>query len=316
MTSLAWIDADAVRQYLPMAELIERLREALASDAMAPERQIYRTSETASLLVMPAWNCAGELGTKLVQVDTARARAVEALYILHHAKAPGAFTALDGAMLTARRTAALSALGADILAMPKASRLLLVGTGTLIPHLLEGYSAIRSLSHVAIWGRNFAKAEALASKLSSGDLRPVAVNDLDAAIGDADMVCCATSSSAPLVKGSCLNPGTHLNLLGAFRPDMSEADPQAFTRAEIYVDSYDGVLAEAGDFLDAIAAGAVNRDDITAQLSEMCQPDFRLPSYDEERITLFKSVGLSLADLAAAQLVMEGFKRNVPQAQQ
>lgn len=315
MTSLAWIDADAVRECLPMAELIGHLRKALAGDATAPERQIYRTSETASLLVMPAWDTAGELGIKVVQVDTARERAVEALYILHHAQTPGAFTALDGAMLTARRTAALSALGADMLARPDASRLLLVGTGTLSPHLLEAYSAIRSLSHVAIWGRNFARAEALAGKLARDHMQPVAVSDLDAAIADADMICCATSSSAPLIKGDCLNPGTHLNLVGAFRPDMSEADPQAFARAEIFVDSYDGVLAEAGDLLDAIAAGAVSRNDITAQLSEMCHPDFRMPSHDEARITLFKSVGLSLADLAAAQLVMDRVEQNVRQAQ-
>ena len=284
-----------------MRPLVETLRAAFRADIVAPERAVHELGPGASLLVMPAWRDRGSFGVKLVDVDTTRKPAVRACYVL--SDATGVRALFDGAMLTARRTAAASALAADCLARPGARRLLVIGTGTLVPHLVEAHAAVRGIEEVGIWGRTPARAERLAATLAAQGYTAKVVASLPDAVASADVISVATTSTAALVHGADLSPGTHVDLVGAFRPDMCEADPEAFRRARVVVDTRVGALAEAGDLLQAIAAGAINAADIVADLSDLCRSGVAARD-DAGTITLFKSVGTALEDLACAEFVL------------
>ena len=181
----------------------------------------------------------------------------------------------------------------------------MVGAGALAPHMVRAHAAVRPIEAVAVWNRTPAKAEALAAALAAEGFAAEAVRDLEAAVRAADVVSCVTMSTEPVVRGAWLAPGTHLDLVGAFRPTMRESDDEAVRRAEVFVDTRAGALAEAGDIVRAIEGGALAEAEIRADLFDLgrgAHPGRR--SADE--ITLFKSVGTALEDLAAARLVVEG----------
>jgi ornithine cyclodeaminase len=291
--------------------LIERLRQAFRAGAAVPIRQQYALGDAgqpATLLLMPAWRLGGPIGVKVVTVMPGnRARdlpTVQASYLLLDG-ATGALRALiDGDELTRRRTAAASALAASFLARHDARRLLMVGAGALAAHLVRAHAAIRPISDVAIWNRTPARARALAGELSRTDLAARAVDDLAAAVAAADIICCATASPRPIIRGDWLRPGQHLDLVGGFTPLMREADDTAMRRSRIFVDSRVGGLAEAGDIVDPLRRGVIGEGDVAGDLFELCRGDCagrRSPA----DITLFKSVGHALEDLAAAELVAE-----------
>jgi ornithine cyclodeaminase len=167
------------------------------------------------------------------------------------------------------------------------------------------------LQEVAVWGRNAAAARALAESLALEGLPAVAVQDLSSAAQAADIVCCATTATAPVVQGSWLRAGTHLDLVGAFRPHMREVDDAAVLRARIVVDG-PGALVEAGDLVQPLASGCITRAQVAGDLADLLCG--RLPARPElpqdtsqdpsQDLSLFKSVGMALQDLAAAQAVL------------
>jgi ornithine cyclodeaminase len=163
---------------------------------------------------------------------------------------------------------------------------------------------VRPISHVAIWGRAGDKAEQLAQVLSRTGLQVTATTDLAASVAEADIVSCATLSERPLVSGKWLKPGAHLDLVGGFTPVMREADDVAVRRARVFVDTRGGALAEAGDIVQPIKAGIITAADVLADLFDLCAGRHAGRGGADE-ITLFKSVGTALEDLAAAQLVAE-----------
>jgi ornithine cyclodeaminase len=209
---------------------------------------------------------------------------------------------LDGEELTLRRTGAASALASRYLSAPDASRLTMVGTGQLAPHLIESHACVRPIRDVRIWGRRAERANAVAASLSRPQLRVEAVEDLEAAVRWADIVSCATLSQQPLVRGAWLRAGQHLDLVGAFNPQMCEADDEALARAELYVDTRVGALAESGEIIGAIQRGVIDSKAVRAELSELASGRF-MRSHSAA-ITLFKSVGTALEDLAAAELAI------------
>ncbi len=256
----------------------------------------------AALLLMPAWSDRA-LGVKLVTVmpdNGARGLpAVHAQYLLFDRTTGAPLAVIDGEMLTVRRTAAASALASEYLSRPDSARLLMVGAGALAPHLIEAHCAVRPIRAVAIWNRTHATAEALAARLTRPGRPVAAVADLDRAVAEADIVSCATLSKAPLVRGALLRPGTHVDLVGGFRPDMREADDETVRRAAIHVDTRDGALAEAGDLTQPIAAGVIGPEAVRGDLADLCRGAIAGRRSAGE-ITLFKSVGTALEDLAAA----------------
>jgi alanine dehydrogenase len=210
---------------------------------------------------------------------------------------------LDGSELTRRRTAAASALAARELAREDASSLLVVGTGKLAPMVIEAHAAVRPITRVCIWGRNPEKARQLAAAYADR-FETEAVTDLEAAAREADLISCVTLSTEPLIRGEWLATGTHLDLIGAFRPNMRETDGECLRRGEVFVDTFAGARGEAGDIHQAIDEGAFDFDEIRADLAELLLAKQPGRSSDDA-ITVFKSVGASLEDLAAAIEVWE-----------
>ena len=177
----------------------------------------------------------------------------------------------------------------------------MVGAGALAPYLIEAHAAIRPLTDVLIWNRTPERAEALAARFAGRAYAVRVTTDLEAAVRAADAIVCATLSSEPLVHGAWLKAGAHLNMVGAFTPQMRECDDEAVTRARLYADTREGVLKEAGDFVLPIEAGVIDRGDIVGDLASLCRGEAPGRRSAEE-ITLFKSVGMALQDLAAARL--------------
>jgi len=282
------------RAALPFELLIEALRSAFAAGGKVPERHHHALPGGATLLLMPAWD-ERLLGTKLVTVHPANpARglpAVHSLYLLASAETGQPLLLLDGGELTARRTAAVSALAGSYLAPPGPLRMLLVGAGRVGSLLPRAWREVREITEVAVWNPTPARAELLAAELAAEGLPARPAGALADEAGMADLVSCATLAAEPLIQGAWLRPKAHLDLVGSFRPTMREADEQAVAQAAVWVDS-PAALAEAGE----LAGLAV--DDIAGMLAELCRG--AVPA--SARRTLFKSVGTALADLAAARL--------------
>jgi alanine dehydrogenase len=299
--------ADEVHAALPWADLADVIEEAfIADDTNAPLRHAHEVQGDGTLLLMPAWSNAA-LGVKLVTVmPGAAARGagtVQASYLLmdRHTGVPIAL--LDGEALTLRRTAATSALAAQQLARPDAQRLLIVGTGRLAPWLARAHVALQpDLVQVHVWGRDVDKAEDVVETLRDEGIDAEVAIDLRAAVESADVISCATTSREPLVMGAWLQPGAHLDLVGGFRRDMREVDDAAVLRSRVFVDTYAGALAEAGDLTQPIERGVITRGHVLGELAQLLRGEVRARVADTD-ITLFKSVGTALEDLAAAVLV-------------
>lgn len=297
------MDRAAVAAALPWAPLMQALRRVFAEGCEAPLRHRHPLPGDAMLLLMPAWSAGGFTGVKIVHVNPGNAAlgrpAVNAAYLLSDALTGEPRALLDGGELTDRRTAATSVLAAQFLARPDSCRLLIYGAGRVAAALAECYASAFPLTDIAIASRSGASAEALAGRLAAHGLPARATRAPDPA--GADIIACATLATEPLVHGAALRPGTHLDLVGAYRAGMREADGAALASATLVVDTRAGAMAEAGDILAAIAEGAIGQDHAVAELAELCRgahPGRRRAG----EITAFKSVGWAGEDLAAAVL--------------
>lgn len=307
MTAL--IGHAALEAALDWPGLITQLRDWYRDSAVqAPERQVLSIAQPdgseASLLIMPAWVPGQSIGVKVVTFLPANATkgrpTINAGYLLFDGETGQMQAALDGDALTARRTAAASALAADYLARQDAKDLLVVGTGQLSQAVAAAHCALRSYTSVSIWGRSTAKAEAVAAELVAEGLPARAVEDLEAACRTADVVSTVTASTQPIILGSWLKPGSHLDLIGAFKGDMRESDDLAISQAELFVDLRAGASL-AGDIAQPLDAGVITPEHIRADLAELCQGTHPGRTDDSAR-TVFKSAGMALQDLAAANL--------------
>jgi ornithine cyclodeaminase len=296
--------------------LIDALRRGFRSGVTAPIRQHHTIKgsgeSAATLLLMPAWTEADRdgdfLGVKIVSVYPGNAvRSLPSIfgtYLLMDGASGAPLAVIDGQALTLRRTAAASALAASYLAREDGSRLVMVGAGALAPYLIRAHASVRPIKLVQIWNRNAGKAAELATIFSRESYRVEATDDLEAAARNADIISCATLSSEPLVRGELLNQGVHLDLVGAFTPAMRETDDEAVRRARVYVDTRAGALKEAGDIVQPIASGVIAESDIVGDLIDLCRGKVRGRQSADE-ITLFKSVGSAIEDLAAARSAYE-----------
>lgn len=275
-------------------------------------------SPDAMLLLMPAWTrgASSHLGIKVVTVfpDNGK-RALPSIYgqyLLLDGTTGQTVAMLDGTMLTKRRTACASGLASRYLSRSDARRLLMIGTGALAPELIRVHAKVRPIEEVAIWGRRPERAESLAKELARSLPqalgRPIAIRavpDRQRAVASSDIVSCATLSKTPLVEGDWLSAGQHIDLVGAYTPAMRESDDKAVQRARVYVDTRAGALKEGGDIVQPLANGTIGEAHVIGDLYELArgQRSGRTPS-DSTSITLFKSVGAALEDLAAAELAV------------
>ncbi len=306
------ITAPELRSVLHYRMLIERLRQAYRAGCEAPERIQYPVAtwgeHDAALALGPAWQRGLALGLRVETSFPDNPKrdlpTVNATYLLYCGKTGVLRAILDGRALAIHRAAAVSALAASYLARPDADRLLVVGTGALAPHLIEAHAVVLPLRQVLVWGRDRAKAEKLAQRYRRGPFKVTATDDLPGAVAGAHVICCATSADRPLIQGEWLAPGAHLGLSGGVSPDMREACDETIRRARVFIDSRDHAGRRAGDILDPIANGTLAPADIAGDLFDLTRGERGGRRYYDQ-ITLFKSVGTPVEDLAAAGLAVE-----------
>ena len=293
--------------------MLAALDAMLKDDVAAPLRAHHSIDvpgePTASLLLMPAWRSGRRIGVKLVTVFPGNAqrneRAVAAVYVLFDAQNGVPLALFDGEEITARRTAGASAYAANRLARADARHLVMVGSGRLARGLIDAHSHVRPIERVSLWSRTPEHAQAAAAAMANDGLPVTAVRNLERAAREADIVSCATLSTAPIVLGAWLTPGVHLDLVGAFKANMRETDDAALAHADlIVVDQRAAVLAEGGDIAQAIKSGVIGAADIAADLADLARGAHPGRTRDDQ-VTVFKSVGFALEDLAAAEAVFD-----------
>lgn len=303
---------------LTPADVVDALADAFACHAerrtLVPPRTALPVTDDGVLIVMPAAMTTtadgdGALGTKIVTFYAGnRARGcatIHGMYTLMERSTGQPLALVEGTYLTALRTGAASALAARYMARPDAHRVVCFGAGVQAEFQLRCLAAVRPLRDIAVVGRDATRAHAFAKRMSEALGIPVSVaDDSRGAAKQADIVTCATTSPTPVLQGSDLAPGTHVDLVGAFTPRTREVDSEAVRRARVAVDSYAGALEEAGDVLIPMTEGLIDRGHVVAELSELVTGAKRGRTRDDE-ITMFKSVGFALEDLAAARLAYD-----------
>jgi len=301
------LSADDVARLGAYRDIVEALRKGFCAGIETPVRHHHDISNVSTLLLMPAWSkeWAG-LKTVVFKSDNAAQGlpTIQASYLLISQKTGETVAMMDGGEITRRRTAAASALAADYLARKDASTMTLVGAGALGPHFVHAHAAVRPIKRVFINSRTQAKAEALAADLARAGFQAHVVSDLETAVRQSDIVTCVTTSTAPIVRGQWLKPGTHVDLAGAFKPTMRETDGDVVARASVYVDTHDGALAEAGDLLQARDEGKFDFARVKGDLAALCGGTVKGRETAEE-ITLFKSAGTAIEDLATAIMLYQ-----------
>jgi ornithine cyclodeaminase len=314
--TLPFFTAEDIRRALPMREAIEAMRAAFIAfsegRAHIPQRLSISIPEQEGItLVMPGYVPPDALGLKVVSVfprNPARGLpTLSALVVMLDPETGAPAALLDGAFLTAWRTGAASGLATDLLARPDAESLALIGAGAQARTQLLAVAAVRSLRRVRVYSRTPARAQALIEEMQGQEGIPqdIAVAPTpEAAVAEADIVCTATNSSVPVFDGQALRPGTHINAIGSFTLEMRELDEETFRRAaRVVVDSRAAALAEAGEVVWAIRQGILREANLV-ELGEIAAG--RRPGRERpEEITLFKSVGLAVQDLVAAQRVWQ-----------
>ena len=254
-------------------------------------------------LVRAAWQGGTALGVKIASVFPANGSqdlpAIHAAYILFDGVNGVPVRSIDGNALTYLKTAADSALGSRLLARPDCRRLLMVGAGAMAPYLIEAHCTVHpGIETVRIWNRSAGRRDALTATLAKQRHIETA-HDLAEAVGWADLICCATMTSDPLIRGEWLNPGAHLDLVGAFRRDMREADDEAIRRTRLFVDSRKTTIGEIGELSIPIEAGVISKNDVLGDLYDLCADTKGRQSPKD--ITLFKNGGGGHLDLMTAR---------------
>lgn len=305
-----------IESNLGYPELINALKNIFTSSYTMPLRHhhFYTTPEghTNTLILMPSWT-EKYIGMKQVTVAPANADinlpSIFAQYILSDAITGQPLALMNAAGLTSRRTACTSALAASYLARKDSKNLLIIGGGKVAEHLAEAHLAVRNYEKVSIWMRNKDKMSSFISKLKAKNILIEPVENLENAIREADVISAATLSQTPIIKGEWLKEGVHLDLIGSHKPDTREADDQVILKSQIFVDSRLGALHETGELHIPIQKGIISENDVLADITELIQ-EKHPGRKNEKEITLFKSAGLAIEDLAAALLVYESHKKS------
>jgi alanine dehydrogenase len=299
---------DEVRQRLDPAHVITAIEAAFRdryASTVIPDRTHLPTTQGVFLIMLCHDLAANAMGMKLVAVQDQSAHPedrIQATYLLFDPNTARPRLIAAANYLTDLRTAATSAVATKFLAREDARVLGIFGAGRQARAHITVLPLVRRFQRVLICGHDPAQAREFATKMSQEVQLPVESADARTCVHESDVLCTCTTSQVPLFDGNVLRPGTHLNLIGAFQPQAREVDSRTVHRADVFVDTYDGARAEAGDLLIPIKEGVISRDHIACDLHELFtgkKPGRTSP----EQITLFKSVGCALEDLATAELL-------------
>ncbi len=259
--------------------------------------------DDSTLLLMPAWNPSKDAGVKIVTVSPENGQfdlpSIQGTYIYLDAKKGSIKALMEAKNLTAKRTAAASALASSFLSRPDSSSLLMIGTGVLSKNLIRAHASIRPITEIFVWGRSFEKAQQICNELSNESFSITPIHHIEDKISSVDIISSATLSKTPLIQGKYLVKGQHVDLVGAYKKDTREADDNVISKGRVFIDTYQGGLKESGDIVIPLQNGILKEDAIQADLFELCG-NKKEGRQSQMEITVFKSVGHALEDLAAA----------------
>ena len=308
---MLFLDAERISELAPMERIVACLEDAFRQEWSLLPRQVTNVPGGARqrlLLSMPAFGHDGAGVVKLSTVfpdNPARDLPTIQGVVVVFSDSGTPVALLDGTTVTRLRTGAASAVASRYLSRANSCHLVLAGTGALAPSMAWAHGTVRPIRRISVWGRRVERAAATVASIRS--LLPgvdvEAVDALDEAVTTADIVSCATSSPTPILEGRWLRPGTFVDLVGSFSPAARESDDEVVRRARLFVDTRQGALEEAGDVLDPLRRGVITRDRIEGELADLVCGRVRGRTSEEE-ITLFKSVGAAIEDLAAARMIV------------
>lgn len=304
------ISSKQISAHCQYPQLIEALKEAFQKEYNIPKRHHHqypnpKEGVESTLLLMPAWDDGDNLGVKVVNVSPNNSQyslpTIQGNYLLYDQQKGTPKAIFDAKMLTNKRTAAASALASQFLSRPDSSCLLMIGNGALSPELIRAHAWVRPIKKVYVWGRDFDKSQKTCDRLSTLHMEIVPIENYREVMSEADIVSCATLSPEPLIFGREIKRGQHFDLVGAYQPDMREADDDFISTVSIHVDNYEGATTETGDLVIPLRDKIISKDDIHSDLFELCQ-NKKQGRKTEKEMTCFKSVGHALEDLVAAKL--------------
>lgn len=304
------LSSEDVQAALKYPDFIETLRETYGGEFTMPPRKVFLLGEGShdAFAMLPSWTDK-VIALKAFTYFPGNTAPYKSLYskIMIFDREHGVPLALvDGTTVTFWRTAGISALASRFLSREDSDTLLVLGTGNLAPYLARAHASVRPLKRIRIWGRTPEKAQKVAADLDAelDGIGVTAVPEIEPACGEADIIVSATGSTEILVHGDWVKEGTHTDFLGNHHKDKRECDTALVTKARVFVDSRDNCFNEAGEILVPIEEGVFAQEDVVGELADLCRGDVPGRRGDRE-ITLFKSVGTALGDLAGARVVFE-----------
>ncbi len=312
-SSIRFFSGSDIRSLLTMERCIEGMRDAFSAlssgEVVMPVRtRVDMQPDNANALFMPVYMPSiSRVGLKVVtnNIDNpARGLPmIHALMMIFDSNTGAPLAVLDGEAITAMRTGAVSGLATALLARESSQTAAIIGTGIQGETQLEAVCSVRRITRAYVFDLQPEKAKAFATKMSDRLSIEVMTAASPAILREADVVCTATPSRKPVFDDTFLSPGTHLNAVGAYTPEMVEIPPETIARAKVVVDQRECCLAEAGDILQPIQKNIITADHIHGELGEVVTGKIPARENDEE-ITVFKSVGVGVQDLVSADLVV------------
>lgn len=308
MSELIYINNNFIEQNSNFNALIEALKLGFSnSDIIVPQRHHHdfpnpSTCVESTLLLMPAWHPSKNAGVKIVTVSPENAQfnlpSIQGIYAYFDAINGTIKAIIDAKSLTTKRTAATSALASSYLSRENSTSLLMIGTGALSINLIKAHASVRPLKKIFVWGRHFEKAKQIAQSLKNETFTIEAIETYDKVIHNVDIISCATLSKNPLILGDHIKEGQHIDLVGAYKKDMREADDGVILKSSVFIDTYQGAN-ESGDINIPLKKGILKDTDIKGDLFELTS--LKKPGRQHQKdITVFKSVGHAIEDLIAA----------------
>ncbi len=308
------LDADKILHSLSFATMVDEL-EAMHREpiGLVDEMLMESTDDAGNLshfFIRSGWQPEKAVGAKVITVfprnnQTLEWPSIQAVYVLFEGKNGTPIACLDGTALTYVKTATDSALGSRLLSRENTESMLMIGAGKMASHLVSAHCEVRpSIRRVQIWNRTSDKAVALCVELASRfpQIEFSATGDVETGVREADLICSAIGRKDPIIQGEWLNPGAHVDLIGAYTPDMREADDEVLRRGRLFVDARATTIEHIGELMLPLASGVISESDVIAELSELCQGQHPGRGAEDE-ITVFKNGGGGHLDLMCARIL-------------
>ena len=313
-------DDTAIRSLFSYEEFIPLLREYFTKDIVSPTRPHYplknKTSDPNTLLLMPAWQVDNYIGIKIMTVFKDNAakglNTLNGTYLLLDGSTGIPICTFDAPSITSKRTAATSALASSYLAPSDSKTYTILGTGQLCTELVQAHNSVFAFDHIYIWGRNNTRAAAKVEQLKQVGIHAEVAEDRSTTLTKSDIVSAATYSKIPIINGLSINQCTHVDLVGSYLPDHREADDALISKSNFFIDS-EAALHETGDLVIPLAQGVLKESAIRGTLIQLCKGEVT-GRQNKKEITLFKSVGYALEDLAIAIYLYQKHLKALPKS--